>query len=77
MTKLTTEQTWNLCRGMSWPWDYCASGTAVANAPGLKEWVERSGEYTVSLRDCARVAAQIRRGARMEIGNGLGQCTLS
>lgn len=77
MKRLNKTELWDFCRGMNWVWDYCKTGTAAANARGVQEWVERRGEVTASLQDCRAVAAQIQRGAKLELGGGFGQCTLS
>jgi hypothetical protein len=76
-TKLTKEQLWNACVGMTWVWDYCKTGTAKANAPAIQGWIERRGDYTASLKVCAAVAAEIRRHQKepfsKPIGTGFGE----
>lgn len=76
MKRLNKSQLWDHCVGMTWVWDYCKTGTAQANAPGIQEWLERRGDYTASLKVCRAVAAEISRHhntAKLEIGSGFGQ----
>lgn len=76
MKHLNKEQLWERCVGMTWVWDYCATGTASENARGVQGWLERDGESTASLKTCAAVAAQIRRWSKAplaKIGSGFGE----
>jgi len=83
--RLSKDEAWDLCRGASWPWNYCATGTAAANAPGLQTWIQEQsdGQATASLRVCRVVAGEIGRASKPgadgleRIGGGLGGAMLA
>lgn len=49
--KLHKDQAWEICVGMDWPWNYCATGTAADNATGLRDWIVNHAQDAL---DCRR-----------------------
>jgi hypothetical protein len=49
--RLTHDEAWDAVVGMSWPWDYCKTGTATKNAPAIRDWIV---EHIQDAMDCRR-----------------------
>jgi hypothetical protein len=71
LTRLDLDAAWDEMRGMSWAWDYCATGTGANNAPGLQGWFERRG-YRVSLKNCAKLSSMVQASNRDPWSAGVG-----